>query len=370
MNFTVPYLGELFGPSDSELLLTLIWILPLFIFVLYGQRIQLAVTSREIKKSIEKLHLMQNESRQQLVKYAKSISSKCNQKDIAMLADYFTVFPIDLDPAGLVPKIQHIVRSKEDAIHAKTTNILPSADELQISRVKTLAEIAATLQMIYKTVNHLFLTAKKQHNYPLILPLQMMLPTILEEAEAMRKALDAFELGQPIGDSIGPLVAAKMMEGHERITSIKDTDVCKVEIDGRSVCIIKARGPMSSVGRIADAIDFAVSEYGKPNAIITIDAAKKLEGEDSGEIVAGFGVAMGGIGAERFQIEETATNLGILTHAVVVKQSVKEALTLMTKEIADKVDDAYERTKEILHDAVPKGGSAIIVGVGNTSGVP
>ena len=280
MNFTVPYLGELFGPSDSELLLTLIWILPLFIFVLYGQRIQLAVTSREIKKSIEKLHLMQNESRQQLVKYAKSISSKCNQKDIAMLADYFTVFPIDLDPAGLVPKIQHIVRSKEDAIHAKTTNILPSADELQISRVKTLAEIAATLQMIYKTVNHLFLTAKKQHNYPLILPLQMMLPTILEEAEAMRKALDAFELGQPIGDSIGPLVAAKMMEGHERITSIKDTDVCKVEIDGRSVCIIKARGPMSSVGRIADAIDFAVSEYGKPNAIITIDAAKKLEGED------------------------------------------------------------------------------------------
>ena len=132
----------------------------------------------------------------------------------------------------------------------------------------------------------------------------------------------------------------------------------------------KARGPMSSVGRIADAIDFAVSEYGKPNAIITIDAAKKLEGEDSGEIVAGFGVAMGGIGAERFQIEETATNLGILTHAVVVKQSVKEALTLMTKEIADKVDDAYERTKEILHDAVPKGGSAIIVGVGNTSGVP
>ena len=73
MNFTVPYLGELFGPSDSELLLTLIWILPLFIFVLYGQRIQLAVTSREIKKSIEKLHLMQNESRQQLVKYANGV---------------------------------------------------------------------------------------------------------------------------------------------------------------------------------------------------------------------------------------------------------------------------------------------------------
>ena len=47
---------------------------------------------------------------------------------------------------------------------------------------------------------------------------------------------------------------------------------------------------------------------------------------------------MGGIGAERFQIEETATNLGILTHAVVVKQSVKEALTLIymmiTKELA------------------------------------
>ncbi len=370
MNFTLPYLDEFFGPSDSELLLTLIWILPLFIFVLYGQRIQLAVTSREIKKNIVKLSDMRNESRQQLVKYAQSVSDKCDPKDAAMLSDYFTVFPIDIDPAGLVPKIRHLVRSKENAIRAKTLDILPSADELQISRVLTLAEITATLQMIHKMVNHLFLTAKKQHNYPLILPLQMVLPTIIEEADAMRKALDAFELGQPIGDSIGPLVAAKMMDTHTRITSQKETDMCKIDVDGRSVCIIKARGPMSTVGRIADAIDFAVSEYGKPDAIITVDAAKKLEGEDSGEIASGFGVAMGGIGTERFQIEETATNLGIITYAVVIKQSIKESLTLMTKEIADKVDDAYARTKDTLHDAVPKGGSAIIIGVGNTTGVP
>ena len=370
MNFTLPELGELFGPSDSDLLLTLIWILPLFIFVMYGQRIQLSVTSRELQKNIKKLSTMRSKSRSHLVSYAQSISDDCNPKNVAMLADYFTISPISLDPAGLVPKIQHIVRSKDDAIRAKILDILPNANDVQISQIQTIAELAATLQIVHKTVNHLFLTAKKQHNYPLILPLQMVLPTIMEEASAMYDAIDALKLGQPIGDSIGPLVAATLMDGNERITSMRETDMCRMDIDGRKVCVIKARGPMSTVGRIANTLDFAVSEYGKPDAIITIDAAKKLEGEDSGEIAAGFGVAMGGIGTERFQIEETAARLGIITHAVVVKQSVKESLTLMSKEIADRTDDACNRTKQALFDAVPKGGMAIIIGVGNTSGVP
>ncbi|MDI1495890.1 MAG: hypothetical protein K8823_1198 [Cenarchaeum symbiont of Oopsacas minuta] len=369
MNFSVPDLDMLFTPSDSDLLLTLIWILPLFIFVMYGQRIQLSVTSREIKKNIEKLYILRKESRKQLAEYANSVH-KGSSENASLLADYFTVFPIDMDPTGLVPKVRHLMRSKEDAIRTRITNILPDADEVQISKMQTLVELAISLQMIHKMVNHLFLTAKKQHNYPLILPLQMVLPTVMEEAQAMYDALEAFNLGQPIGDGIGPFVTAKMMYGLERINASKETDMCRTKIDGRNVCIIKARGPMSNVGRIADAIDFAISKYGKPSAIITVDAAKKLEGEDTGEIARGFGIAMGGIGTERFQIEETATNLGIPMHAVVVKQSIKESLTLMTKEISDTMNDTLMQTRHALQETVPNGGDAIIIGVGNTSGVP
>ena len=55
------------------------------------------------------------------------------------------------------------------------------------------------------------MTAKKQNNYPLILPLQMMLPFIMEQAEALKDAIPAFKKGQPIGDGIGPLVVGGMM---------------------------------------------------------------------------------------------------------------------------------------------------------------
>jgi len=42
-------------------------------------------------------------------------------------------------------------------------------------------------------VRQLFLTAKKQNNYPLILPLQMLLPFIMEQAEALKDAIPALK---------------------------------------------------------------------------------------------------------------------------------------------------------------------------------
>ena len=51
MEFTNFDLDEFFGfGDDSNPLLMLIWILPIILFVFYGQRIQLQITSSEIKK--------------------------------------------------------------------------------------------------------------------------------------------------------------------------------------------------------------------------------------------------------------------------------------------------------------------------------
>ena len=41
--------------DDTNPLMMLIWILPIILFVFYGQRIQLYITSGEIKKGIKKL---------------------------------------------------------------------------------------------------------------------------------------------------------------------------------------------------------------------------------------------------------------------------------------------------------------------------
>ena len=101
-----------------------------------------------------------------------------------------------------------------------------------------------------------------------------------------------------------------------------------------------------------------------------VDAALKMEGEDSTTVSRGFGAAIGGIGVERFYIEEIATKHNIPVFAIVIKQSVKEAIGLMTKEIAEKADDVRSQIQEMIKENTKQGQSILVIGVGNTLGVP
>jgi hypothetical protein len=103
--------------------------------------------------------------------------------------------------------------------------------------------------------------------------------------------------------------------------------------------------------------------------IITVDAALKLEGEKTGSIAEGVGVAMGGIGVERFNIERIASKYGIPLYAVLIKMSIPEALSAMPKEVEEAVNEAVERVRRVIREGVREGEEVILVGVGNTSGV-
>ena len=100
-----------------------------------------------------------------------------------------------------------------------------------------------------------------------------------------------------------------------------------------------------------------------------IDAALKLEGEKTGEVAEGIGAAIGGIGVDKFKIEEAATNSNLPVYAIVVKQSLVEAISLMTKEIAESVDTVHDIINRIIEERTNPNDKIIIVGVGNTIGV-
>jgi hypothetical protein len=372
VDFTNIDLDQLFGFSDdSNPLLMLVWILPIIIFIFYGQRIQLQVTSGEIKKSIKKLDAYRIEARTELIEYVKkNMNTKEDPtKKIDRFLDYFTIMPVDMDPNGIVNKVRHIVRAREDYSRNHVTSLSPETSELELSKVITLLEIATSLHMIYKIVNHMYLTAKKQNNYPLILPLQMILPFIMEEAEAITKAIPAFKSGQPIGDGIGPMVVGKMMLDTKKELLAFQTVSSETEFDGRKLILLKAEGPGSSVGRPGDAVEAIVAKN-KPDIIIMVDAALKMEGEDSAITAQGFGAAIGGIGTERFQIEDIATKNNIPIFAIVIKQSVKEAITLMTKDIANQAETVRTQIHEMIKENTKSGQSILLIGVGNTIGVP
>ncbi len=372
VNFTNFDLDQLFSMGDdSNPLLMIVWILPIILFVFYGQQIQLFVTSREIKKGLKKLDSFRGESRTELINYVKNNLKVKNDpvKKIDKFLDYFTIMPVDMDPNGIVDKVHHTVRSREDFTRAHVKSLSTEMNDIELSKIQTLLEIASSLQMIYKIVNHMFLTAKKQNNYPLILPLQMLLPFIMEQAEAMREAIPAFKSDQPVGDGIGSMVVGKMMLEHEKETVAFQTSLSKIDFEDRKLFLLKAEGPGSTVGRPADGLEKIMSEN-KIDAIIMIDAALKMEGEDSASIAQGFGAAIGGIGTERFQIEAVATTNSIPIFSIVVKQSVKEAITLMTKEIADTAELVRLQVNEMIIENTKPGQSVVIIGVGNTSGVP
>lgn len=372
VDFTNIDFDQLLGFSDdSNPLLMIVWILPIILFVFYGQRIQLEVTSGEIKKGIKKLDAYRIEARAELIEYIKKNMNPKEDptKKIDRFLDYFTIMPVDMDPNGIVDKIRHTVRAREDYSRNHVKSISPEIDEIELSKIITLLEIATSLHMIYKIINHMYLTAKKQNNYPLILPLQMILPFIMEEAEAITKAIPAFKLGQPIGDGIGPMVVGRMMLDTKKDVVAFQTVLSETEYDERKLFLLKAEGPSSTVGRPGDAVEDLVAKN-KPDIIIMVDAALKMEGEDSAITAQGFGAAIGGIGTERFQIEDIATKNNIPIFAIVIKQSIKEAITLMTKDIANQADNVRSQVYEMIHDNTTPGQSVLLIGVGNTIGVP
>ena len=364
-------LDEFFGMGDdSNPLMMLIWILPIILFVFYGQRIQLIITSGDIKKKLGQLEQFRNDSRSALIEYIKkdlAVKDDITQK-LDRIFDYFTIMPIDIDPNGIIPKIHRLIRSREDTTRKQIQSLLSEIDTMEITKIQNLLEIVTYLQLLHKIVRHLFLTAKKQNNYPLILPLQMMLPFIMEQAEALKDAIPAFKLGQPIGDGIGPLVVGGMMLDTKKQKAEFETVYSESKFEGRKLILLKAEGPFATVGRPAEAAEFLVEKY-KPNVIVMIDAALKLEGEDSGTVSQGFGAAIGGIGTDRFKIEELATKFDIPIFSVVVKQSVKEAITLMKKEIANQTENIKSQVHEVITDNTTSDQTILVIGVGNTLGV-
>lgn len=370
-------LEGLFGGSDFDPNSPWMWIYIVSFaivpfFMMYAQKFQSRIILGEISKSLVKLKTMKDNARKEAVDYVKaSIKSTADPSaGVDRLLEYFTIMPVDLDPNGIVRKLDHVMRTRDDRMRSEVRRLCQGADDREISRMENILEAATALNMIYKVVRHFYLMGKRTTSMFVLVQLQMVMPLLLEEAEALQKAIGAFKQGQPIGDGIGPMIVGKMMLGREKKLAAKETVWAESEYNGRQVYLLKAEGPTGTVGRPGEAISRLATDLGiKMDAIIMIDAALKLEGERTGDVAEGIGAAIGGIGVEKYQIEEVATKLNIPVYAVIVKQSVQDAITIMRKEIADSFDKVTDVVRSVIDERTSKGQSVLVIGVGNTLGV-
>jgi hypothetical protein len=360
------------GQFGDNTLYLILFYLPFLLFLFYGQRIQAYMILGEVSRALGKLKVMREKSRKEVIDYLiNHLKPKSDpQEQVDQLLEYFTIMPVDLDPAGIVRKIEHVVTIRNDRIRSEIRKMSPETDLTKVSTAENILEAASSINYIYKLVRHFYLLGKKTSNIYILVQLQMIMPMILQEADALVSALDAFKQSQPIGDGIGPMVVGRMMLNHEKIEISKDTLMSKIDYKGRTLYLIKATGPGGNVGEPGTAVERLINEMGtKINSVIMIDAALKLEGEKAGEIAEGVGAAIGGIGVDRFKIEEVATKHNIPLYAVVIKQSLIDAISVMRREVAEAADKVSRIIYRLIEEKTQPSDNVLIVGVGNTLGV-
>ncbi|MEM2096018.1 MAG: DUF1512 domain-containing protein [Candidatus Caldarchaeum sp.] len=365
------------GDNLLSFLLSLVWIAFLMIFFLYpsfGQRMQLSYMLRDLERKLQRLKLIRDEINQVAVDTVKRVGKPDSDpsKELERLSEFFLIQPESMDPYGLVFKLEHILETGETTYEKEVAAIAPHATETQLKTLTNLVEILRGINTLYRVVRHYYLLGRKTSNIYMVLQIQMVIPMLIEIAESYRQAAVAFSKGQPIGDGVGVLVAAKLADGLEktRYEIAKDTIVQEIELEGRKVYVVRAAGPGGTVGRPGEAVKQLVEKLPhNPKIIITIDAALKLEGEESGKVAEGVGVAIGGPGVDKYKIEELAKSRNIPLYAFVVFESITEAITPMKESIARAADVVLARVKKLILDKVEGGEIAVVAGIGNTVGV-
>lgn len=343
-----------------------------FAFAFFSQRIQATLMMRQISKALTKLRHMRDRAKKAVISAIAEVGKPEDDPKprLEALLQFFTVQPVSMDPSGIIRRLEHLLDTTDVRIKDDVKAIAPHADENQLQNLQNLVEAAQALNTMYRVVRHYYLLGKKTGGLYTAMQIQMQLPIIMEEAEAYVSFLGAFKNSKPIGDGIGALIASKLMASKSKFEVAKDMVASEETIDSRRVLVTKAKGPGGTVGKPGDAVGNLIKLCDeRVSLVVMIDAGLKLEGENSGDIMEGVGAAIGGIGIEKYKVEEVATKYKIPVYAIVIKESLKEVLAPITKTISNAADRAITRLKRVIQERTAKGDTLIVVGVGNTMGI-
>ncbi len=336
------------------------------------QRIQMQRFSSFVRKRLYALEELEADTRRKAIAYMSSVGIKEPSKVLEGFIDnFFLIRPVDIEPTDIIKRLKHLIRVREGSVRDYVRTVLSEADRSIQYSVESVLEVVSALRLLNKLIRHYLELGLKYNNWILVMQLAMQIPEVVEVAKAYAGSIDAFSSGIPIGDSVGPLVAKMLVGWGEPTRELSEgTDLYEVEIDKRKVYVIKASGPGSNVGWPGEALERLVREYdGEIERIITVDAALKLESEESGEVAYGAGAAIGDPGPEKIAMERVASEHSIPLDAVVVKMSEAEALSPLSKKIYEGALRAYDTVLKIIREKVREGGTVVVIGVGNTVGV-
>jgi hypothetical protein len=357
---------QLIGGDWISVLVSMLFIVVMLFFY---PRIMVSQIMWKLEGTAKELEDMSEKSKSFIIKeiMKKQKPTKELKDAINRFYEFFVISPVSMDPYGIVPKFDHVIRGEKDRFAYFVKQVAPDTDAESRANIEMGLAGGITVHEIAKIVRHYVELVRKTKNIQIAMVLQMQLPMVERVAKAMFKGTESLAKGEPIGDGLGPLVIADMAGKNSWKEIEEDIVVSETKMNGRNIMLMKARGPGGRIGYPGKAVASIVKDK-KITRIITIDAAAKLEGEKTGSLAEGVGVAMGGPGTERFFIEDIVVRKGVPVDSIVVKMSQEEAITPMRKAIKDVLPQVRESINRSLERTKP-GDTVIIVGVGNTSGV-
>jgi len=343
----------------------------LMLIVLIPILLRMRINSSIARYALE-LENMVIESKKNLVKVCVE-RGKPEKDPTAVLDNYMEFFiapPVNMDPAGVMKKFELIQNMGEEKFLRMTKTIAPHADDEWRSNITMALKATLGINGVAKLVKHNLELSRKTGNLQILLMLQMSLPMIMKLVRAEYDGANAFSDGKPVGDGLGPLVAGMLMKdlSDDELNYHDDMIIGEMELEGRNIFIVRAKGPGARIGKIGRIVS-SILEEKDIKRLITVDAAQKLEGEETGSVAEGIGVVIGGIGVEKWILEEQMVKKDLQVDAIIVKMSPEEAMRNMTRKILE----ASEKALEILENSILQseaGTSIMVLGVGNSCGVP
>jgi hypothetical protein len=315
---------------------------------------------------------MVKESKLKLIKVSIERGNPGNDPTTAVdnFMEFFIVPPVSLDPAGIMDKFESILDLGEEKFQYMTKTIAPNADDEWKSNITMTLKATLGINGVAKMVRHNLELSKKTGNLQILLMLQMGLPMIMRLVKAEYEGVNAFSDGNPVGDGIGPLVAGMLMEdlSDNELEYYEDIVIGKKIVDGREIIIMRAKGPGARVGKIGKTVNRLIKEK-CIKRLITVDAAQKLEGEETGSVAEGIGVVIGGFGVDKWLIEEQMIKNDLEVNAIIVKMGPEEAMCQMTQKILESSKKALKVLQNSISLSEP-GTKIMVLGVGNSCGVP
>ena len=348
----------------NDIVSMVVWFLMFFVFMYLYPRLMLSQLIYKLDQSARKMEMMSQQANSMAARKIAKNPKKELKNAINDFTDFFVVEPSAIDPYGLVRKIDQVIRQMESRFEDFVNEVARGKSGKEKQEINYTLRALIGLRQISKMVRHFVEMAKKFKNLQIAMILQMQLPIIEKIAESEMRGAEAFVNSMPVGDSIGPLVAASYMSRPKE--AAEDIVMDTVNIEGRKCFVMKATGPEPHLGREDEAIGKIMKKHNVAR-VVTIDAGQKMEGEKSGSVAEGVGFAMGGIG-QRELIENVLLPKKIPVDSVVIKVGMEEAIMPMKKEIFNSLDKARSLVEKAARRA-RKGQTVIVIGVGNSTGV-